>query len=165
MFMLNRLDAKTRASFHQHGEPDELPISAVLVFPNGQRSYDQILGDYAVDELLQAVEPTQVIEEVFSIVLRLERMLGAAYAMVAASTLSFVVLVLTLSLRLRREEISLLRRMGCSKGTVTSLIVAELILIGIAAVVVASIGTVAANEAATVSGFEDEMRDTGGRNG
>ena len=146
VFMLNRLDTKSRASFHQHGDPAELPVSALLVFPADDRGYNQVLGDYAVSELLQAVEPTQVIQEVFAIVLRLEKMLGVGFGMVAASTVCLLVVVVSLSLRLRQAEIRLLQRMGCSKGTLVGLVVAELLLVLTAAIVVAAVLVAGANE-------------------
>ena len=150
VFMLNRLDTKSRASFHQHGDPAELPVSALLVFPADDRGYNQVLGDYAVSELLQAVEPTQVIQEVFAIVLRLEKMLGVGFGMVAASTVCLLVVVVSLSLRLRQAEIRLLQRMGCSKGTLVGLVVAELLLVLTAAIVVAAVLVAGANEGVEV---------------
>jgi putative ABC transport system permease protein len=140
--MVNRFDAKTRASFHQHGEEGDLPVSAVLVFPNSRRSFDQILGDFAVDDTLQAVEAEQVIRTVFSIVMQAEKLLNSYFVLVAASTVAFMLLVLNLSLRLRRRELDLFRRMGCSRGTVMTLAGVDLVLI-VAGSLVLSLGATA----------------------
>lgn len=140
VFMVNRFDERTRASFHQHGERGDLPVSAVLVFPEDRKAYDQVLGDFALHETLQAVEPVQVIEEVFSIVLQAQRLLKGYFGLVLCSTAAFFVLVLNLSLRLRRSELRLLRRMGCSRGTIRALIGAEVALIAMGAFLVTSAG-------------------------
>jgi putative ABC transport system permease protein len=133
VFMVNRFDEQTRASFHQHGARGDLPVSSILVFPVDRKAYDQVLGDFAIHETLQAVEPVRVIEEVFRIVLQAQRLLKAYFGLVLCSTMAFVILVLNLSLRLRRSELQLLRRMGCSRGTMRALIGAEVGLIAVGA--------------------------------
>lgn len=141
LFMFQELDEVTRASFHLHGDGEELPISSVLVFPSDRRQHDQLLGELALDPALQAVRPVAVVRTVLGIVLRVRDGGTAALALVATSTGAFVGLVLLLSLRLRRDELALYRRMGASRRTVAALVGVEVLVLGLSASLVAGVAT------------------------
>jgi len=134
VFIVAEIDDANLDSFHMHGDPGEAPLSSVLVFPRDQRAHDQLLGDYALDERYQAVIPEQVVGTILGIVLRLRRGLELYFGLVAASTMAFFGLVLVLSLRLRRAELSLMRRLGCSRLTVAANVAAEVGMLVLAAV-------------------------------
>ena len=137
IFMITEITPENRGSFHFHGDTGGLPISSVLVFPRDQESHDLLLGDYALDEDLQAVRPVTVVRTILGIVLRVQEGASVYFAAVAASTLAFFVLVLVLSLRLRRAELTLMRRIGCSRGTIATMVGAEVFLVVGAASLVA----------------------------
>jgi ABC-type antimicrobial peptide transport system permease subunit len=63
------------------------------------------------------------------------------------STLAFVGLVLSLSVRLRRDEITLLRRMGAGRGTIAVILGTELGVITLASALLAFGGNWAAARA------------------
>ena len=140
MFMIQELNEATRASFHLHGSTDELPVSGWIVIPSDTTQHDQLLGDLALNETLQAVRPGSVVQEILNIVLRMRDFLSAWFALVALSTLAFSTLVLSLSLRLRERELTLIRRMGGSPRTILTLIGVEISLIIGASVVMAALG-------------------------
>lgn len=137
LFMLTEITPENREQFHFHGGQEDLPLSAVLVFPNDQKAYDQILGDYILEETLQAVEPVEVIRTILGIVLRVHEGLAVYFVLVALSTTAFFVLVLTLTLRLRRDEITLMRRVGCSRFAIPTIVGAEVVTIVLLAVLLA----------------------------
>ena len=129
LFMLTEITEANRTQFHFHGGQKDLPLSAVLVFPRNQKAHDQILGDYILEETLQAVEPVEVIRTILGIVLRVNEGLAVYFGLVAVSTAAFFFLVLTLTLRLRRDEITLMRRVGCSRFAIPTIVGAEVVLI------------------------------------
>jgi putative ABC transport system permease protein len=129
LFVFSEITAQNRASFHQHGSQDDAPITSVMVFPDDQRAHDQFLGDFALEETLQAVRPFEVIQTLFGIVLRLRDALGVYFAAVAVTTAAFFWLAISLSLRLRRGELTLMRRLGCSRWAITTIIGAEIGLV------------------------------------
>ena len=150
IFMITEITDENRASFHFHGDFDTLPVSSILVFPRDVESHDRLLGDYALHADQQAVRPTTVVRTILGIVLRIREAATGYFAAVAASTVAFFVLVLTLSLRLRRDELTLMRRIGCSRGTIAAMVGAEVLLVVAGAALVA-IGCTAAGLAALES--------------
>lgn len=134
LFMFTEINDENRPQFHLHGDLEDLPLSSVLVFPRDQKAYDQILGDYILEETLQAVEPVEVIRTILGIVLRVREGLSVYFALVATSTAAFFILVLTLTFRLRRAEIALMRRIGCSRFAIPTIVGSEVVLIVLLAV-------------------------------
>lgn len=141
IFLETEVTDATRASFHLHGDPGELGVTAILVWPEDARAQDQLLGDWALEETQRAVRPVEVVRTVIGIVLQVRDGLIAWFGLVATSTLAFVGLVLTLSLRLRHDELTLIRRMGAARGTVTLLVGVEVLLVILAATGVAALTT------------------------
>lgn len=140
MFMIQELTDTTRASFHLHGSTDDLPVSGWIVIPSSVRQHDQLLGDLALHDSLQAVRPSLVVQEILNIVLRLRDFLSAWFGLVALSTLAFFALTLSLSLRLRQRELTLIRRVGGSPQAIFTLIGVEITLVVGAAWSVAAVG-------------------------
>ena len=120
-----------------HGEPGAAPLTSILVLPRDRKSHDLLLGDYALEESVQAVQPIDVVRTVLGIVLRAREGLNAFFAIVALSTAAFFVLVISLSLRLRAREIALMRRIGSSRGAVAAIVGAEVAIVVAAAAVLA----------------------------
>jgi len=141
IFLETEVTDQTRASFHLHGDPAELGVTAILVWPTDVRARDQLLGDQALEEVTRAVRPVEVVRTVLGIVLQVRDGLIAWFGLVAASTVAFVGLVLALSLRLRHAELTLIRRIGAARGTVTLLVGVEVGLVLLAALVVAALAT------------------------
>jgi putative ABC transport system permease protein len=139
LFLFQEISDANRASFHMHGEPGSGPLTSVLVLPKDRKSHDLLLGDYALEEKLQAVQPLDVVRTVLGIVLRAREGLDAFFLVLALSTAAFFVLVISLSLRLRAREIALMRRIGSSRGAVASIVGAEIALVVAAAVVFAGV--------------------------
>lgn len=129
IFLATEITDATRASFHLHGDPASLPVTAVIVWPTDDRARDQLLGDWSLEATEHAVQPVRVVRTVLGIVLQVRDGLLAWFGLVAASTVAFVGLVLSLSLRLRADELALIRRLGAARGTVTLLVGVEMGLV------------------------------------
>ncbi len=125
IFMFAELTEKNRDTFHLHGTERTMPLSSVAVFPIDQLEQDVLLGRLALSDSLQAIQPIEVVDDILSIVLKLQQGLYVYFGMLLVSTAFFYVLVVHLSLQLRQRELTLIRRIGGSKRTMRRLIVAE----------------------------------------
>ena len=118
-------------------------MTGLLVFPDEPRDEAHLLGDLVLDERLQATRPREVVGTLLGIVLRIQEALGLWGLLCTASTLTLVGLVLSLSWRLRRAEVTLMRRLGASRGLIAQIIGLEAIALVAAGVVVAGCATAA----------------------
>ncbi len=135
MFLFTEVTPASLPTFHLHGTPETWPLTAILVFPADRRVHDQVLGDLATESLVQAVRPEGVVRTLLDIVLQIQALLAGWVVLVATSTVAFLGLVVSLVLRLRAEEIRLMRRLGAGRAQLALILGAEaaLCLLGAAA--------------------------------
>ena len=117
------------SSFHFHGDPGNFPLTVILVAPSTPKSMALIRSDYEKHERLQALKPPEVVEEMMGMVLRVRQFMDANYAFVAITTALLLLLIVALSRRLRAKEMETMFLLGCSRGTLITLQVAELTII------------------------------------
>ncbi|MFN9717793.1 MAG: ABC transporter permease [Planctomycetota bacterium] len=126
-------------SFHFHGDPENFPLTAVVIVPKDEKSRVLTLGRFASRaDTSQCLSPSDVIAELLQIVFRIEQLVWACSVAAAMVTLLLLWLILTLSLKLRAAEMLTMFRMGCSRGTIASLQVSELVLLLVGAVFMAA---------------------------
>jgi putative ABC transport system permease protein len=129
-------------SFHFHGDPARFPLTAVIAVPHDRKSETILKARYTRGpeaERVQMIEPVRVIGELTGVVFRIEAFFRANFAVVAASTGLFLVLVVLLSLRIRRREAETLFKIGASRTTVFWMQAAELgIVLGMSVAVAAA---------------------------
>lgn len=136
----SEITAENIESFHFHGDPGELPVTAALVVPRNRKSGTILKGRYRVVESEQLLVPGEVVEEMLGFLLRVKRFFDANLLLVGSSTFLFLVLVVGLSLRVRRREMETLFKIGASRHMVVQIIGAELLmLVGVG--VLASLAT------------------------
>ena len=129
-------------SFHFHGEPSSFPLTAVIVDPQDDKSRIRILGRYAsAQATAQCLKPPEVIDELLSIVFRIEQLVWICSIAAVAVTGMLLALVLSLSMRLRESEMQTMFRLGCSRATIALLHSAEILLMLFAAVGLAAAGS------------------------
>lgn len=123
-------------TFHFHGDPDDFPLTAIIALPDDERAAALLRGRYVDDDAPhQALRPLAVIEELMGMVIELRRFFDVHHLFLIGVTAAFIALVMLLSLRLRRGEIETMFHLGCGRGTIAALQVAELaILLAISAV-------------------------------
>jgi putative ABC transport system permease protein len=127
LFHYNEITGKNLESFHFHGDMSGYPITAVLVFPNDEKSGTILMGRYLSDEAqYQILKPTEVIDGLLQNIFRIRNVLDAVIAIVGITTLLAMILVFALSLRLRQKEIQTIFKLGCSRGTIARLLIAEI---------------------------------------
>ncbi|MFO0829645.1 MAG: hypothetical protein U0572_16010 [Phycisphaerales bacterium] len=121
---------KNIGTFHFHGDPGSFPVHAYIVVPQDAKSATLLQGRFQrSDESLQIVKPIDAMERLLREILRLKRVLDAILAAVAVVTIAVVALVIVLSVRLRRDELMTMVRLGAARGTVAQLIAAELVIL------------------------------------
>ena len=115
--------------FHFHGDSAKFPITAVIVLPSSQKSATILKGRYDQSPNRQMVVPREVVAELMGIVFEIKKFFNANFVLVGFGTFLFIILVVMLSLRIRKREMQTLFRIGCSRMIVLQLQVCELSLI------------------------------------
>jgi putative ABC transport system permease protein len=125
------------ASFHFHGEPGDYPVHGIVVLPHDAKSEAILSGRYQGSKELLIIRPSEVLESLLATLFQVETLVVAALAAVAGAALLVAALVFFLSFRLRQREFATLAEIGVGQGMLRLAKVAEVALVGAAAVVVA----------------------------
>ncbi len=140
----NQITADNIDSFHFHGEPEALPLTAVIAVPRDEKAGVLLRGRYeSPDEPVQIARPREVMRELLATVAAIESWVLAAIGAVAVATLATAALVFSLSMRLRRREVRTLTMIGASRASVFVLLASEVIFVAIFAAGVAGALTLA----------------------
>ncbi len=116
-------------SFHFHGDPESFPLTAMIVVPNDEKSRVRILGRFASNQSAsQCLKPLEVVNDLLSIVFRVEQLVWVCSLAAGIVTLILISLVLALSMRLREAEMQTMFRLGCSRSTIAMLQASEILL-------------------------------------
>ena len=124
-------------SVHFHGALESLPLEAIILLPQSDKSGTILAGKIDRNDDLKLVSPTRMIREVLDRVFRIGSLLAGVLTATGIATLSVVALVLVLSIRLRRDELETLRRIGASRSATATLLLSEVCFLAIFAVALA----------------------------
>jgi len=128
------------ASFHFHGREEELPVSAIIAVARDDKSGVLLEGRYADGQgRISPVRSVEVMANLLGTILTVRQYVLAAVLLVAAATLAAMALVFFLSIRLRRQEILTMTRMGAAPGRVAAILCAEIFLVLCASLLLAGI--------------------------
>ena len=117
-------------SFHFHGEPSTFPLTGIIVVPETDKARTQILGRYSSSQATaQCLKPPEVIDELLSLVFRIEQLAWVCSIAAAVVTLLLLGLVVNLSMQLRATEMQTMFRLGCSRATIAMLHGSEILLL------------------------------------
>ena len=117
-------------SFHLHGDPALFPITAVLTVPDTPKSSTILQGRYLDKDIpYQMVRPAEVIESLLATIFRIRNVLDGVVLVVGSGTLLALLLVFSLSLRLREKELQTIYKLGASRTTVVRLLGGEIFII------------------------------------
>ncbi len=117
-------------SFHLHGDPAAFPITAVLTIPFDAKSSTILRGRYLDRQTpYQMVRPAEVIDSLLATIFRIRNVLDGVVLVVGSATLLALLLVFSLSLRLREKELQTIYNLGASRATVARLLGAEIFII------------------------------------
>ena len=133
---------RNMASFHFHGDTGDFPITALIANAPDVKSETILEGRYRVSEgEAQLVRPPSQIRELMALVFQVKRFFDANAILVAIATLALLGLVVMLGLKLRAREMETMFRLGCSKGTMMWIQVAELGIVFLAAICLVAIAS------------------------
>ncbi len=139
------VDDSNLGSFHFHGDPADFPLSAAIVVPATEAEGLIVRGRLTTAEAgAQAIVPTQALDELLAVVLRIQGIVHLLTSVLAAITLILLVLIGILALRLRRVELATLAAIGVRRRAIAGLIVCEwsfILLAGAAAAAVIAFAT------------------------
>ena len=137
----NEITKENLDSFHFHGDTSIYPITAVIAVPHDEKSGTILRGRYLSGQSdYQIVRPSEVIDGLLQNIFRIRNVLDAVIALVGSATLLAIILVFSLSLRIRQREIMTIFRIGCSRMTVARLLGAEILIILLVSGVICSGG-------------------------
>jgi len=116
--------------FHFHGNIDTFPINAIILIPEDHKAKTLLMGRYMSDHAsLMLIEPKKVIQRVLERVFDIKDVALSVLLLLLAATFAISVLVFTLSIRLRKNEIETLKRIGVSRFKVNFLLLSEIITV------------------------------------
>ena len=140
------ITAENMDSFHFHGDTTVYPATAVIAVPHDAKSGTILRGRYlGSGGEYQIVVPEEVIDSLLQNIFRIKNVIEAVILIVGFATVLAIVLVFSLSLRLRQREIETIFKLGCSRLTTVRLLSAEIgiILVGSGVLCLALLGVVA----------------------
>ncbi len=113
------------ASFHFHGDQQELPLTAVIVIPRDERSLVITAGRINAQGHYRAHRPNTVMQEFFGIVFAVNRIFNSYFALIMSAVVCFIAIIVLLSTRLRKEEFKTIKTLGGSRFMVIKLYACE----------------------------------------
>ena len=138
LFIYNEINQKTLESFHFHGDISNYPITSVIFVPNDQKSNTILRGRFeAVEIPNQIVVPVKVVGNLLQSIFRIKEIFNTVFVLVGFATILILGLIVTLSIRLRKDEIFTMFTIGSSRAKVTEIISFELLIIIICSAAVA----------------------------
>lgn len=137
---LNQITPENAASFHVHGDEGDLPLSAILLFPNTEKDATIVKARVNNSRLYQMLIPSEVINDLMSFVFRIKGFLDLVAIMLAICVALMTLLVILLTIRLRAREMLTLNHIGCARFTTTGLYATELAMILLISALLAALG-------------------------
>jgi len=123
----NEITADNVREFHFHGDTSGFPLSAVIAVPNDAKSSTLLRGRFQNGDIDgQLVLPRTVLGNLLETVFTVQNYVILGLVMLSLATIAVITLVFLLSQQLRHGEFQTLKRMGASRGFVSTLVASEL---------------------------------------
>jgi len=130
LFHYTEINDDNLDGFHFHGDTSIYPVTAVIAVPDDEKSGTLLRGRYLErDDAQQIILPGEVIDGLLQNIFRIRNVLDAVIALVGLATVLAIILVFTLSLRLRQREIQTIFKLGCRKAMIGRMLLAEIVII------------------------------------
>jgi len=128
--MYQEINSDNRDKIHFHGDPGDYPISSMIFVPNDEKSGTLLRGKFEAGELYHQISvPSRVIETLLQKIFRIKKIFDLMFLLVGMATLFIFLLVIGLSIRLRKEEINTLIILGSSRVKVIQILCCEIITV------------------------------------
>jgi len=133
------------AYFHFHGNENDYPITSLLVFPASEKSRALLLGRYETSSASgQIVIPADSIRQLLDTLFSTKDLVFYGFLALAAASGLMLLIIFSLSLRLRESELSTYSKIGVSQARLTTIKIADLL-------VIVTVGTLLAAAALSVT--------------
>jgi putative ABC transport system permease protein len=140
LYIYNEISGKNMDSFHFHGNITDYPVTSVIFLPKDQKSGTILRGRFASGELPnQIAVPTRVVEHLLQSIFKIKQIFDTVFILVGFATLLILGLIVTLSLRLRKDEIYTMFTIGSSRAKIVEILGFELLIIIIISAIFAMI--------------------------
>nr|WP_255647375.1 ABC transporter permease [Fulvivirga sedimenti] len=121
---------ENRTSFHFHGQEANYPIHAIIVEPRNDRERIQLRGRYeSRTDNIQMIVPADVVNELVATVFTIRDLVFKAGVFIGIATLCIATLVFILSVRLRKNELNTIRKMGGSGRWIQQVLGLEIVIV------------------------------------
>ena len=133
-------------SFHFHGKQSAFPVNAAIVLPHDHKSKTILMGRYMSDKPLQMlIEPHKVITSLIDTIFDIKNLALVILLVILAATFAIAFLVFMLSIRLRRNELQTILKIGASPFRVKMLLFGEIFSVLLIASILVSISALVMN--------------------
>ncbi len=130
LYLYNSINEKNIDSFHFHGDMDNYPLSSLIFVPKDHKSETIFRGRFETGEFSQQViVPVEVVNKLLQSIFRIKQIFNTVFVLVGVATLLILVLIMALTVRLRKNEIYTMFTIGSSRLKVIEIISFELILL------------------------------------
>lgn len=130
LYLYNTISGENMDSFHFHGDMDAYPIGSLIFVPKDHKSETILRGRFESGEFTeQSIVPVEVVNNLLQSIFRIKQIFNTVFVLVGVATLLILALIVTLSIRLRKNEIYTMFTIGSSKLKVFEIISFELIIL------------------------------------
>lgn len=128
--MYQEITETNRDKIHFHGDENGYPISSIIFKPTDQKSATLLRGRFEAQEMLsQITVPAQVIQNLIQRIFRIQQLFDLMFILVGLATFLIFMLIMMLSVRLRKVEIDTLFILGSSKGKLFQMLGVEILIL------------------------------------
>ena len=140
LFIYNEIDGENMDSFHFHGDTESYPVTAFVFVPEDLKSSAILRGRFEAGEIPnQVIVPETVVDHLLQSIFRIKHIFNTVFILVGIATLLILILIVTLSLRLRKDEIHTIFTIGSSRYKTFEILGLEMLILVILSAVVAAI--------------------------
>lgn len=126
----NTINGENMDSFHFHGDMDDYPLSSLIFIPKDHKSETILRGRFESGEFeQQIIVPEEVVNSLLQSIFRIKQIFNTVFILVGLATMLILALIVTLSVRLREDEIYTMFTIGSSRLKVVEIISFELIIL------------------------------------
>ncbi|TDI68104.1 MAG: hypothetical protein E2O88_07045 [Bacteroidetes bacterium] len=130
LYLYNTISGENMDSFHFHGDMDAYPIGSLIFVPKDHKSETILRGRFESGEFTeQSIVPEEVVNKLLQSIFRIKQIFNTVFVLVGVATMLILALIVTLSIRLRKNEIYTMFTIGSSKLKVFEIISFELIIL------------------------------------
>jgi len=129
LFQYTEITEANINSFHFHGDESQYPITAVIAVPYDTKSGTLLRGRYIDNKSYQIFPPKDVIDDLLQSIFRIKAIIDTVIVIVGFATLLAIIFIFVLTLRMRRQEMQTIFKLGCQRLTMVNLVGAEVVII------------------------------------